>query len=66
MRRVAGNRIELRPEKPFTDRRTRVNCTLPDDVVIPGEETPWRWFGLVFIDPEYTEVQPISDTSGFE
>lgn len=66
VRRVAGNRIELRPEKPFTNRRTRVNCTLPDDVIVPGEETPWRWLGLVFIDPEYTEIQPISDTSGFE
>lgn len=61
-----GNRVELRPEKPFTARRTRINCTLPDSVEIPGEDTHWRWFGLVYIDPEYGDEVQVTDTSGFE
>lgn len=65
IRRVAGNRVELRPEKPFTDRRTRVNCTLPAGPAAPGEDPRWRWLGLVFVDPEYSE-EPVSDTTGFE
>jgi peptidoglycan/xylan/chitin deacetylase (PgdA/CDA1 family) len=66
IRRVAGNRIELRPEKPFTERRTRVNCTLPDHSVATDEDPHWRWLGLLFIDAEYGEEQPIADSSGFE
>ena len=64
--RVAGNRVELRPEQPFTDRRTRINCTLPDDLEIPGEDTHWRWLGLVYVDPEYGDEVQVTDTSGFE
>lgn len=61
-----GNRVELRPEAPFDDRRTRINCTLPDDRDIPGEDTHWRWLGLVYIDPEYAGEVQVNDTSGFE
>lgn len=64
--RVAGNRVELRPDKPFSDRRTRINCTLPDDLEIPGEDTHWRWLGLVYIDSEYGDEVQVTDTSGFE
>lgn len=65
MRRVE-NRVELRPLRPFTNRRTRVNCTMPDDADIPGEEQHWRWFSMIFIDPDYEEPEPIADTTGFE
>lgn len=61
-----GNRVELRPAKPFADRRTRINCTLPDDTVIPGEDTHWRWLGLMYVDPEYGDEVQINDTTGFE
>ncbi len=64
--RVAGNRVELRPETPFSDRRTRINCTLPDDLEIPGEDTHWRWLGFVYVDPEYGDEVQVTDTSGFE
>ncbi len=62
--RVAGNRVELRPEHPFVDRRTRINCTLPAEK-IPGEDAHWRWLGLMYIDPEYGDEQ-VNDTTGFE
>lgn len=64
--RVAGNRVELRPETPFSDRRTRINCTLPDDLEIPGEDTHWRWLGFVYVDAEYGDEVQVTDTSGFE
>lgn len=65
VKRVAGTRVELRPEKPFNDRRTRVNCTLPA-ATKAGEEPRWRWLGMVFIDPEYSADPPLSDATGFE
>jgi hypothetical protein len=48
-----GNRAEIRIDTPFMDRRTRINCTLPDDTLIPGETPSWRWFGMLLIDPRY-------------
>lgn len=56
--RIGGNRIEIRPDQPFVDRRTRVNCTLPDYAAASGEPQSWRWFGMLLIaasleeDPE--------------
>lgn len=45
--RIKGNRIEIRPPQPFTDRRTRINCTLPNETITPGEPQNWRWFGML-------------------
>jgi hypothetical protein len=45
--RIGGNRVEIRLPQPFTDRRTRINCTVPNDAFIPGEAQSWRWFGLM-------------------
>lgn len=60
-----GNRAEIRLQSPFTDRRTRVNCTLPDDTVIPGAAPGWRWFGMLLVDPEYGEEET-QETQGLE
>ncbi len=46
--RIGGTRVEIRPAQPFTDRRTRINCTLPD-----GHR--WRWFGMLLIAPVLEE-----------
>ncbi len=54
--RLGGNRVELRPAKPFSDRRTRVNCTLPNATVTPGEQRSWRWFGLMYMRADQEEV----------
>ncbi len=48
-----GGRAEIRLKGPLEDRRTRINCTLPDDTVIPGQPQSWRWFGLQLIVPDY-------------
>lgn len=53
--RMGSNRIEIRPEQPFTDRRTRINCTLPNDNVLPGERQNWRWFGMLLTAPGVEE-----------
>ncbi|MFH1157479.1 MAG: polysaccharide deacetylase family protein [Pseudomonadota bacterium] len=53
--RMGGNRIEIRPSQPFVDRRTRVNCTLPDDATVPGEPQRWRWFGMLLISHVLSE-----------
>lgn len=45
---IGNNRIEIRPNQPFTDRRTRINCTLPDG-------PRWRWFGMLLIAPALDE-----------
>lgn len=54
-----GNRIEIRPPQPFTDRRTRINCTLPNETFTPGEEPNWRWYGMLLTLPSVVE-----DTTG--
>lgn len=51
--RPGGNRIEIRLQAPFEDRSTRVNCTMPDDTVIPGQPENWRWFGMQLIDQKF-------------
>lgn len=43
---VDERRIELRPSEPLTDRRTRLNCTYPNEI---DGETKWQWFGRLFI-----------------
>ena len=53
-----GNRIEMRPDQPFEDRRTRINCTLPESTVIPGESQRWRWFGMILIAKAISDEQP--------
>jgi len=62
--RVGGNRIEVRPAQPFTDRRTRINCTMPNGTLAPGDLKSWRWFGMLLIVPsmeEDTEEDPGED-----
>ena len=53
--RIDSNRIEIRPTQPFTDRRTRINCTLPNETFTPGEAPNWRWFGMLLTSPAVEE-----------
>jgi peptidoglycan/xylan/chitin deacetylase (PgdA/CDA1 family) len=48
-----GNRIEMRLPTPFDDYSTRINCTMPDSTVIPGQPQNWRWFGMQLIDKNH-------------
>jgi len=50
-----GNRVEIRPAAAFTDRRTRINCTLPNETFTPGEPPNWRWFGMLLTLPAVDE-----------
>jgi peptidoglycan/xylan/chitin deacetylase (PgdA/CDA1 family) len=59
---VGKNRVEIRPPQPFTDRRTRINCTLPNEAITPGEPLNWRWFGMLLISPS-VEEDSTADTS---
>ena len=52
---IGGNRIEIRPVQPFADRRTRINCTLPNETVTPGVAPNWRWFGMLLVLPAQEE-----------
>lgn len=64
--RPGGGRVEIRLKEPLQDRRTRINCTLPDDTVIPGQPASWRWFGMQLIAPDYgdeLEEEPQGDTN---
>ncbi|HBR68904.1 MAG TPA: polysaccharide deacetylase, partial [Rhodospirillaceae bacterium] len=47
---IIGTRVELRSPDPFTEERTRVNCTMPGP---EGEDgmPRWRWFGMLLINP---------------
>lgn len=51
--RPGSGRIEIRLKDPLQERRTRINCTLPDDTVIPGRPQSWRWFGMQLIAPDF-------------
>lgn len=53
--RLGNNRIEIRLPAPLTDRHTRVNCTMPNDLITPGEPRQWRWFGVQLILPNIAE-----------
>jgi peptidoglycan/xylan/chitin deacetylase (PgdA/CDA1 family) len=39
---IAGQRVEVRLDKPFPPGRARINCTMP------GPDNRWRWFGRQF------------------
>ncbi len=56
--RPGGGRVEIRLPEPLDVRRTRVNCTLPDDTIVPGEPQSWRWFGMLLIAPGLDEDTP--------
>lgn len=51
------NRVEIRPETPFTERRTRINCTLPHT------DKRWRWFGMMIVAPEIEETSFLESSS---
>ncbi|MDE1152768.1 MAG: polysaccharide deacetylase family protein [Micavibrio sp.] len=53
--RLGGGRVELRIKDKFDDSRTRINCTMPDSTVIPGQPQSWRWFGMQLITPGFVD-----------
>lgn len=57
-----GNRVEIRLTEAFVDRNTRINCTIPDETVIPGEPQSWRWLGMQLVDSAFREEE-ITDTT---
>lgn len=50
-----GNRVEMRLDEPLMERRTRINCTIPDDTIIPGQPQSWRWFGMQLVAKDFME-----------
>lgn len=56
-----GNRVEIRLDEPLMDRRTRVNCTIPDETIIPGQPQSWRWFGMQIVIRDF--IEDIADTA---
>lgn len=54
--KLGGNRVEIRLDGHILEgRRTRVNCTLPNDTRVPGERQSWRWFGFLLVSPDYPD-----------
>ncbi|MCF8496777.1 MAG: polysaccharide deacetylase family protein [Alphaproteobacteria bacterium] len=45
---LGQDRVELRLAAPVSERRTRVNCTMPGPKDEEGEER-WRWLGMILI-----------------
>jgi len=46
IKRIGGNRIEVRFDQPFPKGRSRINCTMP------GPDKRWYWFGMPFFNME--------------
>lgn len=55
MVKPGGNRVEIRLDRMLEERRTRVNCTMPDDTIIPGQPQSWRWFGMQLVLADYAD-----------
>lgn len=54
-----GNRVEIRLDRMLEERRTRINCTMPDDTIIPGQPQSWRWFGMQLVLADYMDEENI-------
>ncbi|TVQ83829.1 MAG: hypothetical protein EA357_05240 [Micavibrio sp.] len=56
---TADGRVTVPPVENFTERRTRMNCTLP---VLSAEETKhreqlWRWYGRIFVTRSAVDIE---------
>jgi peptidoglycan/xylan/chitin deacetylase (PgdA/CDA1 family) len=61
--RPGGGRVEIRLKEPLDERRTRVNCTMPD----PASHPPaWRWFGMLLIAPTYEDDAVVPVVPGMD
>jgi len=54
---ISNNRIELRFEEAFENKRIRINCTMPGPRSEPDETPIWRWFGLLMTTAPETVIQ---------
>lgn len=53
-----NERVEIRLDQPLVAGRTRINCTMPDSTIIPGEQQHWRWFGMLLTLPgSFSDVE---------
>jgi len=48
--KLSDNRIEIRPQLEFLDRRNRINCTMRTKLKDTAKLT-WRWFSMMLINP---------------
>lgn len=50
---AAGSaRVELRLEKPLSQERARINCTMPGPAPAQADDDQrWRWFGMLLLPP---------------
>lgn len=64
--KVGDNRVEIRLTEPFDDHRTRINCTMPDSTVIPGEPQSWRWFSMLLTVKGFGEDSGDDASAGAE
>lgn len=49
---VGSTRIELRLEKPLSQERVRINCTMPGSAPAQADDDQrWRWFGMLLLPP---------------
>lgn len=46
---IIGSRVEIRTAMPFSQERTRINCTMPEK---RGLQTRWRWLGFLLAEEE--------------
>ncbi|MDD9899970.1 MAG: polysaccharide deacetylase family protein [Alphaproteobacteria bacterium] len=44
IQQLGGNRIEIRLDTSFFDKKNRINCTMPTD-----NADEWRWFGMILV-----------------
>lgn len=41
-------RVEIRSDEPFSETRTRLNCTMAGPKKNASDDPRWRWFGVLF------------------
>lgn len=64
LKKLAGGRVEIRLAQPLSDRRTRINCTLPAEDAKPGEPRGWRWLGFLLTLPGEDEDDDENNDGG--
>lgn len=44
---ITAQRVQIKAPSAITERRVRVNCTVPEKNEIDPEQVKWRWFGML-------------------
>lgn len=45
---INNSRVEIRLTENLTEDRPRINCTIPVNPANGGDETRWRWYGVLY------------------